>query len=127
MLIAQNYLAVTGACLMTRRDGFRGGRRPLDELPVNYNDIDYCLKLRDAGKRVVYDPDTVLYHFESSSRDTKVNDWEKSLLQERWGSAIARDPYSNPNLRYGEPRPGLLRRAARGARPVPRAVGSTDR
>ena len=55
-------------------------------------------------------------HFESSSRDTKVNDWEKSMLLERWHAAIGADPYSNPSLRYGEPRPGLLRRGARFAR-----------
>jgi GT2 family glycosyltransferase len=116
VLVTQNYLAVTGACLMTPRAAFERAGGLSDELPVNYNDIDYCLKMRAGGLRVVYDADTVLYHFESSSRDTKVNDWEKSLLQERWGSAIAQDPYSNPNLRYGEPRPGLLRRAARVAK-----------
>ncbi|HEY6550636.1 MAG TPA: glycosyltransferase [Solirubrobacterales bacterium] len=116
VLVTQNYLAVTGACLMTPRDAFeRVGGFPA-ELPVNYNDIYYCLALRDHGLRVVYDADTVLYHFESSSRDTKVNDWEKSMLRERWQSVIGEDPYSNPNLRYGEPRPGLLRRGARFAR-----------
>ena len=84
VLVTQNYLAVTGACLMTSRDAFeRVGGFPA-ELPVNYNDIYYCLALRDHGLRVVYDADTILYHFESSSRDTKVNDWEKSMLLERW-------------------------------------------
>ena len=116
VLVTQNYLAVTGACLMTPRDVFeRVGGFPV-ELPVNYNDIYYCLAVREQGTRVVYDADTVLYHFESSSRDTKVNDWEKSMLLERWRSAIGADPYSNPSLRYGEPRPGLLRRGARFAR-----------
>lgn len=116
VLVTQNYLAVTGACLMTPRDVFeRVGGFPV-ELPVNYNDIYYCLAVREQGTRVVYDADTVLYHFESSSRDTKVNDWEKSMLLERWHPAIGADPYSNPGLRYGEPRPGLLRRGARFAR-----------
>lgn len=115
-LVTQNYLAVTGACLMTSRDAFeRVGGFPV-ELPVNYNDIYYCLAVRDQGMRVVYDADTVLYHFESSSRDTKVNDWEKAMLRERWHAVIGADPYSNPNLRYGEPRPGLPRRAARFAK-----------
>ena len=116
VLVTQNYLAVTGACLMTPRDVFeRVGGFPV-ELPVNYNDIYYCLAVQEQGARVVYDADTVLYHFESSSRDTKVNDWEKSMLLERWHSVIGADPYSNPGLRYGEPRPGLLRRGARLAR-----------
>ena len=115
VLVTQNYLAVTGACLMTPRDVFERVGGLAAELPVNYNDIDYCLKAMDHGLRTVYDADTVLYHFESSSRDTKVNDWEKSMLLERH-STVGRDPYSNPNLRYGEPRPGLLRRGARVAR-----------
>lgn len=116
VLVTQNYLAVTGACLMTPRDVFDAvGGLPI-EMPVNYNDIYYCLAVRDQGMRVVYDADTVLYHFESSSRDTKVNDWEKAMLLERWQQVIGKDPYSNPNLRYGEPRPGLLRRGARVAR-----------
>jgi GT2 family glycosyltransferase len=116
VLVTQNYLAVTGACLMTPRDVFDAvGGLPV-ELPVNYNDIYYCLAVRGQGRRVVYDADTVLYHFESSSRDTKVNDWEKAVLRERWQSLVGADPYSNPNLRYGEPRPGLLRRGARFAR-----------
>jgi GT2 family glycosyltransferase len=116
VLVTQNYLAVTGACLMTPRDVFeRAGGFPV-ELPVNYNDVCYCLAVRDQGLRVVYDADTVLFHFESSSRDTKVNDWEKAMLLERCHSVIGADPYSNPNLRYGEPRPGLLRRGARFAR-----------
>jgi GT2 family glycosyltransferase len=113
VLVPQDYLAVTGACLMSPREVFeRAGGFPV-ELPVNYNDIYYCLAVREQGARVVYDADTVLYHFESSSRDTKVNNWEKSMLLDRWHTAIGADPYSNPNLRYGEPRPGLLRRGAR--------------
>jgi GT2 family glycosyltransferase len=115
VLVTQNYLAVTGACLMTPRDVFEAVGGLSEKLPVNYNDIDYCLKLHSRGLRVVYDADTVLYHFESSSRDTKVDDWEKAMLRERW-QAVGRDPYSNPNLRYGEPRGGLLRRASRVAR-----------
>ena len=84
--------------------GVRGGRRAQHDFPVNYNDIDYCLKLRTRGLRVVYDPGTLLYHFESSSRSTEVEDWEKEMLIERWRPLIDPDPYSNPNLRYGTPR-----------------------
>lgn len=102
--IALNALAVTGACLMTRREVFEelGGLSTL--LPVNYNDIDYCLKAVAAGYRCVSDPDLRLYHFESSSRDTKVADWEKEALKGRWLGLTAVDPYSNPNLRAGFPR-----------------------
>lgn len=102
--VAQNSLAVTGACLMTRRELFEevGGLSTV--FPVNYNDIDYCLKQYAQGRRIVYDPDLVLYHFESSSRSTDVEDWEKDRLRERWGPMTAVDPFSNPNLRFGSPR-----------------------
>jgi O-antigen biosynthesis protein len=101
--VVQNCLAVTGACLMTPRALFEEVGGLSARFPVNYNDIDYCLKLRDAGHRVLYDPDLVLYHFESSSRSTEVEDWEKDLLRGRWLSQTAVDPYSNPNLRHGAP------------------------
>ena len=96
VLIAQNYLAVTGACLMTRARAVRGGRRPVDDLPVNYNDIDYCLKLRTQGMRVVYDPDTVLYHFESSSRSSDVEDWEVDHLARPVAAPGRRRPLHEP-------------------------------
>ncbi|MFT3864555.1 MAG: glycosyltransferase [Solirubrobacterales bacterium] len=104
VLVAENLLAVTGACMMTSRAEFDrvGGFSPT--FPMNYNDMDYCLKLVSQGSRVVYDPGTVLYHFESSSRDTEVEEWEKEELQARWMPIVARDPYSNPNLWQGVPR-----------------------
>ena len=104
VLVAQNLSAVTGACLMTPRDAFEVVGGLSTDLPVNYNDIDYCLKLRARGLRIVYDPGTLLYHFESSSRPTEVAEWEKELVIERWRPLIDPDPYSNPNLRYGTPR-----------------------
>jgi glycosyltransferase involved in cell wall biosynthesis len=102
--VAQNCLAVTGACLMTRRDAFEEAGGLTTTLPVNYNDMDYCLKMRAGGRRVVCDPDTVLYHFESSSRSSDVEDWEKEQLLERWLPLTAADPYANPNLHRGAPR-----------------------
>jgi O-antigen biosynthesis protein len=104
VLVAQNLLAVTGACLMTPREAFEEVGGLTTTLPLNYNDIDYCLKLRTRGLRVVYDPDTVLYHFESSSRSSDVDDWEMEMIIDRWRAITAPDPYSNPNLRYGTPR-----------------------
>jgi O-antigen biosynthesis protein len=104
VVVAQNYLAVTGACMMTRRAAFEKVGGLTTTFPVNYNDIDYCLKLRTKGLRVVYDPDTILYHFESSSRSTEVEDWEKERFLNRWSSTTAIDPFSNPNLAHGSPR-----------------------
>ena len=112
---ANNFQAVTGACLMSRHAVFDevGGLSAL--FPLNYNDMDYCLKLRERGLRVVLDPDTILYHYESSSRPPGVADWEIDLLQDRHGGALP-DPYYNP---------GFLRTSLSYVTPVILADGST--
>jgi O-antigen biosynthesis protein len=104
VLVAHNFLAVTAACMMTPREDFERVGGFSATFPMNYNDVDYCLKLVSAGSRIVYDPDTVLYHFESSSRSTDVEDWEKDQLRGRWLSITGTDPYSNPHMKYGVPR-----------------------
>ena len=104
--IARNCLAVTGACLMSPRAVFDEVGGLNTELPVNFNDVDYCLKVHAGGRRVVYDPDLVLYHYESSSRDTAVREWEEDALVDRWSQTVNPDPYGNPNLRRGMPRLG---------------------
>jgi GT2 family glycosyltransferase len=118
--IARNCLAVTGACLMTPADVFQEVGGLTRELPVNFNDIDYCLKVFAGGGRIVYDPDLVLHHFESSSRDPVVNAWEVEQLVDRWQSLAAVDPYGNPNLRRGMPRIGSYFRWAVRRPPRPR-------
>ena len=96
--VANNYSAVTGACLMTPRSLFDEVGGLSLQFPLSFNDVDYCLKLRSLGERVVYDPDTVLFHFESSSRSSDVSDWELELFQRRWRHATMLDPYDNPNF-----------------------------
>jgi GT2 family glycosyltransferase len=102
--IARDLLAVTGACLMTRRDIFDEVGGLSTTFPINYNDVDYCLKQVERGHRVVYDPDLVMTHFESSSRSSDVEDWEKAQLLHRWGHLTVTNPYSNPYLRNEVPR-----------------------
>lgn len=96
--VANNYSAVTGACLMTPRELFDEVGGLSLQFPLSFNDIDYCLKVRSLGQRVVYDPDTVLFHFESSSRSPDVSDWELDLFRDRWRYATMLDPYDNPNF-----------------------------
>ncbi len=102
--VAQNFLAVTGACMMTPAAAFDEVDGLSTALPINYNDMDYCLKLGAKGLRVVYDPDTILYHFESSSRSSDVEEWEKEELVGRWLPSTAVDPSTNPYLVHGMPR-----------------------
>lgn len=69
LVTTQDYMAVTGACLMTKTELYRaaGG---LDEakFAVAYNDVDYCLKLWQKGLLNVYTPRAEAYHYESKSR-----------------------------------------------------------
>ncbi|HET9152816.1 MAG TPA: glycosyltransferase [Solirubrobacterales bacterium] len=104
VLIARNCLGVTAACLITPKSTFEEVGGLSTTFPVNFNDVDFCLKVHAQGQRIVYDPDLVMYHFESSSRDPEVSGWEIDLLRNRWEADAAVDPYGNPNLRYGLPR-----------------------
>lgn len=117
VLIARNCLAVTGACLMTRADVFAEVGGLSEVLPINFNDIDYCLKVYVSGRRIVYDPDLILFHFESSSREPVVNEWEIRQLVDRWAPVAAVDPFGNPNLVRGMPRIKSYLAWARGRRP----------
>jgi GT2 family glycosyltransferase len=95
-----NSLAVTGACLGVSREKFEavGGFSLL--FPLNFNDVDLCLKLVSRGWRTVLDNRTRLIHFESSSREPAVESWEHLLLLERWWHLLDEDPWDNGNL-YG--------------------------
>jgi GT2 family glycosyltransferase len=104
VVIARNCLGVTAACLMTPKQTFEAVGGMTTTLPLNFNDVDYCLKVYVSGQRIVYDPDLVMYHFESSSRDPEVRHWEIEQMRDRWEAVAAIDPYGNPNLRYGLPR-----------------------
>ncbi len=96
---ACNMLAVTGACLAVRRDQWDAVGGMNEELPLNYNDVDLCLRLGARGYRTVFDGTTVMTHLETSSRSVGSESWEHDLLQNEWGSVLWDDPYDNPNLR----------------------------
>lgn len=104
--------AVTGACLATRRPVFEavGGFDAMN-LKVTFNDVDYCLKLRERGLEVVYTPFASFYHFESRSRGFDIT-FEKQeraraeleTLRRRWPERIARDPFYNAHFsRHARP------------------------
>jgi GT2 family glycosyltransferase len=97
--MTRNYSAVTGACLLTRRDVFEEiGGFDEERLPVAFNDVDLCLKMRRAGYLIVYTPFAKLYHHESASRRRSVEALETEVMRERWPEYLQRDPYYNPNL-----------------------------
>lgn len=106
ILTAQDYSAVTAACMLVRRSVFKEVQGMTEELAVAFNDVDFCLKVRRAGYLVVYNPYVELYHFESKSRgleDTpeKLERFQNEIaeLEKRWPKIFETpDPYYNPNL-----------------------------
>lgn len=95
----RNYSAVTGACLLTRREVFdEVGGFDEEQLPVSFSDVDLCLKMRRAGYRIVYTPFAKLYHHESSTRRPAVEPLETEVMRQRWADVLERDPFYNPNL-----------------------------
>jgi GT2 family glycosyltransferase len=97
--VTRNYSSVTGACLLTRRDVFdEMGGFDEERLPVTFNDVDLCLKMRRAGYLVVYTPFAKLYHHESATRRRSIEARETDVMRERWPELLERDPYYNPNL-----------------------------
>jgi glycosyltransferase involved in cell wall biosynthesis len=100
-LINKNYLAVTGACLMIRRETFYEVGCMDESLPLNFNDIDFCLKLHRAGYRNVFTPFAELIHYESATRLAIVDSYEIEYLQKKWADyfeILGHDPYYNPNF-----------------------------
>jgi GT2 family glycosyltransferase len=96
-VLHRNVVAVTGACLMTRRDVFEDIGGFDVAFPLEFNDVDYCLKIIASGRRIVYMPHAELYHFESSTRREGLP-LSLPRFRERWRGRFFRDPFVNPNL-----------------------------
>ena len=103
---AQHFSAVTGACMVVRREAWDqvGGLND-DHLSIAYNDVDLCLKLRESGWSVVWTPFAELIHHESVSRGTDHDgpnavrlSHEARYMHDQWGLMLRNDPAYNPNL-----------------------------
>ncbi len=106
LAVAREVTAVTGACLLVRRSIYEevGG---LDEknLPVTFNDIDFCLELRRKGYRNIWTPHALLYHHEGATRGPDESpekaarfSAEWAYMSAKWGRELDEDPFYNPNL-----------------------------
>ncbi len=98
LVVDRESSGVTAAAALVRRSAFEevGGFSP--ELPLNYNDVDFSLKLRAVGHRIVWSPWAVWYHFESRTRHSVLRPEEYAFINQRWHYEINNDPYYNPNL-----------------------------
>jgi len=93
LMLNMNYLAVTGACLAVRREVFEevGGLNP--DFPLNYNDVDFCLKLISRGYRNVQVNAAKLYHYETSTRPRSVTYQEVDDFLRHWAPRTLHDPF----------------------------------
>jgi O-antigen biosynthesis protein len=110
LALTRTVLAVTGACLATRRSVFEevGGLDAV-KLQIAFSDIDLCLRLGDHGYRIVWTPFAELLHLESASRGRESATPERAAqysaelatIQARWPRELADDPFHNCNLLFG--------------------------
>lgn len=96
--VVRNYSAVTGACMMTRKELFREMGGFDEQLPIVYNDVDYCLRLGRRGLFVVYTPFALLYHYESTTRGALHPPADEAIARARWATLIDNDPFYSPHL-----------------------------
>ena len=110
-VLTQVLSGVTAACLLVRKSVFEQVAG-LDEvnLKVAFNDVDFCLKLNEAGYRNIWTPYAELYHHESATRGTEDSpakqarfSSEEQYMHRRWGHLFSSDPYYNVNLTLTQP------------------------
>lgn len=106
LVLTSDMSAVTGACLIVRRSIYEevGGLDAVN-LPVSFNDVDFCLKVQARGYRNIWTPFACLYHHESPSRGSdmapdKVERARREALfmRAKWAPQLDRDPFYNVNL-----------------------------
>jgi len=106
--LIQEYSAVTGACLLTKKSHFEAVNGfDAQNLAIAYNDVDLCLKINKLGYKCIYTPLAKLFHFESKSRaddlsEKEVSRYEKEciFMHEKWSSDYASDPFCHPFFKY---------------------------
>jgi len=103
--LPQAISAVTAACLLIKATHWAELRGMAEELPIAFNDVDFCLRLQEAGYHNVFVPQATLIHHESKSRgkDSRLSQQrratrEHGYMQWRWGPQLNNDPCYNPNL-----------------------------
>jgi len=97
--VVRNCSAVTAACMMVPRRVFEKVGGFDERFRVAFNDLDFCLRLRQRRYLVVYTPLALLYHYEGASRGRVHPPQDEELFRSLWADLISRgDPYYNPNL-----------------------------
>ena len=106
LILTQETSCVTAACVAVPKAVFaRVGGFDEENLAVAFNDVDLCIRIREAGYRIIWTPHAELYHAESKTRGSdlsaaKIDRFHREgrYVQRRWARQIAEDPFFNPNL-----------------------------
>ena len=106
LVYAQDVYAVTAACLMVRKEVYDEVKGLDESFAVAFNDVDFCVRVREAGYTNVFTPFAQLYHYESKSRGLDENPVKRKRFisevdrfQKRWAKQLAAgDPCMNPNF-----------------------------
>lgn len=107
----RNYLAVTGACLMVRREVFEQVGGWNEEFLLCGNDVEFCFRVKAAGYRIVYNPFAKLSHVEAATRKTGIPFQDFQISFNHYAPVLeAGDPYYNANLSYWSSEPSLRKR-----------------
>ncbi len=97
--VVRNYSAVTGAVLATRMSIVKAMGGFDTRLAIDYNDIDFCLRVGETGRRIVFTPYARLYHFEGASlKRSAVSEADQTAFMARWARQLPTDPFYNPTL-----------------------------
>jgi len=97
--LSRNCSAVSAACMMVSKQVFLSVGGFDDQLPVEFNDVDLCLRIQREGYRIVYAPGAVLYHYENATRKGMRVPEDGERFCARWADLLEKgDPYYNPNL-----------------------------
>ena len=94
--MTRNYSAISGACLLMRREVFQQIGGFDEKLSDAFAEVDLCLKMRRAGYLIVYTPLAKLC-WDPSSGD-EIDTSSEAVMRQRWSDVLERDPYYNPNL-----------------------------
>ncbi len=103
--LEQDLSGVTAACMVMRRDLFDELKGFNEDLAIAFNDVDLCIRIRNAGWRIIWTPSVEIFHHQSATlgdpqapaRRARFEQ-ETRLMRDLWGETLDRDPFYNPNL-----------------------------
>ena len=100
LILDREISGVTAACLMQKKSVWKEVGGFTNQLPSNYNDVDFCFKIREAGHSIVLMNSVVATHYESATRDPQLQDWEVKFIRNRWAHRMWIDKFTRVNERY---------------------------